>query len=130
MAATYLDSSAIVKLVVEEPQSAALRRYLRRRRPLVSSALARAEVLRALLLEGEAGTARAHAVLARIDLIRVNDRVLNAAGALLPPDLRSLDAIHLATAGQLGQDLGQVVTYDERMADAARQLGMKAASPE
>lgn len=130
MAATYLDSSAIVKLVVEEPQSAALRRYLRRRRPLVSSALARAEVLRALLLEGEAGTARAHAVLARIDLIRVNDCVLNAAGALLPPDLRSLDAIHLATAGQLGQDLGQVVTYDERMADAARQLGMKAASPD
>jgi len=130
MVATYLDSSAIVKLVVEEPQSAALRRYLRRRRPLVSSALARAEVLRALLLEGEAGMARGHSVLARIDLIRVNDRVLNAAGALSPPDLRSLDAIHLATAGQLGQDLGQVVTYDERMADAARHLGMKAASPE
>jgi len=130
MVATYLDSSAIVKLAVEEPQSAALRRYLRRRRPLVSSALARAEVLRALLLEGEAGMARGHSVLARIDLIRVNDRVLNAAGALSPPDLRSLDAIHLATAGQLGQDLGQVVTYDERMADAARHLGMKAASPE
>ena len=130
MAATYLDSSAIVKLVVEEPQSVALRWYLRRRRPLVSSALARAEVFRALLLEGEAGMARGHAVLARIDLIRVNDRVLNAAGALLPPDLRSLDAIHLATAAQLGQDLGQVVTYDERMADAARHLGMKAASPQ
>jgi predicted nucleic acid-binding protein len=130
MAATYLDSSAIVKLVVEEPQSAALRRYLRRRRPLVSSALARVEVLRALLLEGEAGMIRGHAVLARIDLIRVNDRVLNAAGSLLPPDLRSLDAIHLATAGELGQDLGPVVTYDERMADAARHLGMKVASPQ
>jgi predicted nucleic acid-binding protein len=130
MAATYLDSSAIVKLVVEEPQSAALRRYLRRRRPLVSSALARVEVLRALLLEGEAGMVRGHAVLARIDLIRVNDRVLNAAGSLLPPDLRSLDAIHLATAGELGQDLGPVVTYDERMADAARHLGMKVASPQ
>jgi predicted nucleic acid-binding protein len=130
MPATYLDSSAIVKLVIEEPQSPALRRYLRRRRPLVSSALARAEVLRALLLEGEAGVARGRAVLSRIDLIRVNERVLNAAGALLPPDLRSLDAIHLATAGHLGQDLGQVVTYDERMVDAARHLGMRAASPE
>ena len=130
MAATYLDSSAIVKLVVEEPQSAALRRYLRRRRPLVSSALARAEVVRALLLEGDAAVARAHAVLARIDLIRVNDSVLNAAGVLLPADLRSLDAIHLATAGELGRDLGYVVTYDDRMADAARWMGMKIASPE
>jgi predicted nucleic acid-binding protein len=130
MAATYLDSSAIVKLVVEEPESAALRRFLRRRRPLVSSGLARAEVLRALLLEGAAGAARGHAVLARIDLIRVNDRVLNAAGALLPADLRSLDAIHIATAGQLGKDLGYLVTYDERLADAARQLGMKPARPD
>lgn len=64
MAACYLDSSAIVRLAFEEPESAALRRYLRRRRPLVSSALARAEVLRALLLEGEPGVARGRAVLA------------------------------------------------------------------
>jgi len=95
----------------------------------VSSALARTEVLRALLLEGEIGVARGRAALARVDMVRVNDRVLNAAGALLPADLRSLDAIHLATAQQLGRDLGQVVTYDERMIDAARQLGIKTASP-
>ena len=95
----------------------------------MSSALARTEVLRALLLEGEIGVARGRAALARVDMVRVNDRVLNAAGALLPADLRSLDAIHLATAQQLGRDLGQVVTYDERMIDAARQLGIKTASP-
>lgn len=129
MPATYLDSSAIVKLVVEEPESAALRRYLRRKRPLVSSALARTEVLRALLLEGDDGVARGRAVLARLDLLRVNDRVLNAAGTLLPDDLRSLDAIHLATAQQLGSDLARVVTYDERMSDAARHVGVKTASP-
>jgi len=129
MPATYLDSSAIVKLAIEEPESDALRRYVRRRRPLVSSALARTEVLRALLLEGEIGVARGRAALARVDMVRVNDRVLNAAGALLPADLRSLDAIHLATAQQLGRDLGQVVTYDERMIDAARQLGINTASP-
>lgn len=129
MAATYLDSSAIVKLAIAEPQSPALRRYLRSRRPLVSSALARTEVLRALLLEGEAGLARGRAALARVDLVRINDRVLNAAGALRPADLRSLDAIHLATAQQLGRDLGQVVTYDERMIDAARGLGVKTTSP-
>lgn len=129
MPATYLDSSAIVKLVINEPESAALRRYLRRRRPLVSSALARTEVLRALLPEGERGIARAGAVLARIDLVRVNDRVLADAGTLLPEDVRSLDAIHLATARQLESDLGHVVTYDERMLDAARLLGLSVASP-
>lgn len=129
MAATYLDSSALVKLAVEEPESGVLRRYLRRRRPLVSSALARTEVLRALLLEGDEGAARGRAVLSRVELIRLNDRVLNAAGVLLPPDVRSLNAIHLATAGRLGPDLAQIVTYDDRMLDTAKLLGLRAASP-
>lgn len=127
--ATYLDSSAIVKLAVREPESAALARHLRRRRPLVSSALARMEVLRALLPLGPPAVQRGHDVLGRIELVRVNDRVLVAAGTLLPTDLRSLDAIHLATAQQLGADLAQVVTYDERMADVARTLGWTVASP-
>jgi predicted nucleic acid-binding protein len=129
MPATYLDASAIVKLVVKEPESSALRRYVRRRRPLVSSALSRTEVLRALLRSGEAATRRAHEVLARLELMRINDRVLGAAGALLPPELRSLDGIHLASARELGTDLGCVVTYDERMAAAARALGMRVVSP-
>jgi uncharacterized protein len=129
MAATYVDSSALVKLVIEEPESVALRRYLRRRRPLVSSALARTEVLRALLLEGEVGVTRGRAVLGRVDLIRINDRVLNAAGVLLPPELRSLDAIHLVTAQRLGVDLSQVVTYDDKMLEAAKLLGFKTVSP-
>jgi predicted nucleic acid-binding protein len=129
MSATYLDSSALVKLAVDEPESGALRRYLRRRRPVVSSALARTEVLRALLFEGEEGLGRGRAVLARVDLIRVNDRILNAAGLLLPADLRSLDAVHLATAGQLGLDLGQIVTYDDKMLDAGKRLGFRTASP-
>jgi predicted nucleic acid-binding protein len=129
MPATYLDSSALVKLVIDEPESAALRRHLRRRRPLVSSALARTEVLRALLLEGEEGIARGRAVLGRIDLVRINDRVLNPAGVLLPPDLRSLDAIHLVTAQQLGADLSQIVTYDDKMLEAAKLLGLKTATP-
>lgn len=129
MVATYLDSSAIVKLVVEEPESTALRRYLRRRRPSVSSALARAEVLRALLQEGDVGVARGRAVLGRIDMIRVTDRILGAAGVLMPPDLRALDAIHLASAQAIGSDLGQVVTYDRHMLVAAHRLGLKATSP-
>jgi len=127
--ATYLDSSAIVKLAVAEPESAALRRYLRRRRPLVSSALARAEVVRALLPLGEPAIRRGHEVLARLELIRVSDRILAAAGVLLPEELRTLDAIHLATARQLGEDLARLITYDERLHAAAAAAGCRVAAP-
>jgi predicted nucleic acid-binding protein len=129
MRATYLDSSAIVKLVVAEPESRALRAHLRRRRPLVSSALARTEILRALLPSGEIALARGREVLRRLDLVRINDRVLDMAGILRPARVRSLDAIHLATAQLLGEDLGQVVTYDDRMVDAAQSLGLTTTSP-
>ena len=127
--ATYLDASAIVKLAVREPESLALRRYLRRRQPLVSSALSRTEVLRALLPAGDEAVARGRIVLQRLDLVRVNDRILAAAGILLPPQLRSLDAIHLATARELGGELGALVTYDARMAAAARRLGCRTVQP-
>jgi hypothetical protein len=129
MRAAYLDSSAVVRLVIAEPESAALRRYLRRRRPLVSSALARTEVLRALLSFGEVALARGRRVLRTIELMRVNDRVFEVAGTLLPAEVRSLDAVHLATAQQLGDELGVVVTYDVRMADAAAKLGLETHSP-
>ena len=127
--ATYVDSSAIVKLAVREPESLALRRYLRRKQPLMSSALARTEVLRALLPAGDEAVARGRSVLQRLDLIRVNDHILNAAGVLQPLELRSLDAIHLATAHQLGDELSALVTYDDRMVTAARQLGYRIVQP-
>jgi predicted nucleic acid-binding protein len=127
--AVHLDSSAIVKLAAREPQSTALRRYLRHRRPLLSSALARIEVLRALMPAGADAVARGRSVLQRLDLVRVNDRILNAAGELHPADLRSLDAIHLATALELGRDLTVVVTYDERITAGARRPGIRTAHP-
>ncbi len=129
MPVTYIDSSAIVKLVVAEPESTALRRHLRRRRPLVSSALARTEVLRALLPAGERAVAAGRAVLADIELARVNNRVLADAAALEPVELRTLDAIHLATAQRFGAELAQMVTYDDRMLVAATQLGIRTATP-
>lgn len=129
MGAVYLDSSAIVKLAVKEPESDTLRRHLSRRRPWVSSSLARTEVLRALLPGGERAISAGRAVLARCDLVRVNDRVLTLAGTIQPPELRSLDAIHLATAERLGGDIGELVIYDERMAEAARQMGYRVSSP-
>lgn len=126
---TYVDSSALVKLAVREPESQALRRHLARRRPLVCSALARVEVARALMALGPQVLQRGDDVLARIDLVRINDRVLRAAAALLPAELRSLDAIHLATAQQFGGELHRIVTYDNRMAIAAETLGWRVEKP-
>ena len=125
----YVDSSAIVRLVIAEPESKALRRYLARRQPLVSSALARTEVTRALLPSGPEAVARGDEALRRIQLLRVNDRVLNEAGRLEPAVLRSLDAIHLASAAQLRPRLKQIVTYDEWMAAAAEAAGWSVESP-
>jgi uncharacterized protein len=127
--AIYLDSSAIVKLVAREPESAALRRYLRRKHPLVTSALARTEVARALLPAGPEAVGRGADVLRRFEVIRINDRVLSAAGMMLPADLRSLDAIHLATAQAVGTDLARLCTYDERLAAAAEASGLEVVAP-
>ena len=128
--ATYVDTSAIVKLAVREPESAALRRYLRRKRPLVTSALARTEVARALLPLGPDAVVRGEEVLRRIDIVRMNDQILRAAGSMLPLELRSLDAIHLATAVALGEDLARVCTYDGRMAAGAGALGLAVVAPQ
>ena len=125
----YLDSSAIVKLIVIEQESTALRQYLRGRQPLVSSALARTEVKRAVLQLGAPAMRRADDVLNRIELVRLNNAVLNAAGARKPDELRSLDAIHLATAALFETTLSDLVTYDARMASAARAHGWAVASP-
>ena len=82
--ALYLDSSAIVKLAIAEPESAPLRQYLRRRRPLMTSALARTEVARALLPLGPEAVRRGLEALRRLELIRVSDRVLADAGTMMP----------------------------------------------
>jgi predicted nucleic acid-binding protein len=125
----YVDSSALVKLAVAEPESAALRRALRRPAFGVTSALARTEIARALMPLGRDAVARGEGVLRRFEIVRVNDRVLRLAGELEPPELRSLDAIHLATAQLIGRDLKSLVTYDERMAAAARAIGVRVRAP-
>lgn len=125
----YLDSSALVKLAVEEPETAALRRHRRHRGPRVSCAIGWVEVVRAVRRHRSGTAATARAVLAEIDLVAVDDALLNAAAELPPPDLRSLDAIHLAAALSLGRGLAELVTYDSRMAAAAASLGLPVASP-
>jgi predicted nucleic acid-binding protein len=128
--ALYLDSSAFVKVLVEEPESGALRAFLAdhpARR--VSSALLRAEALRAVRHLGSGTLAAIREGLRRVDLIGIDDRILDAAGILEPRILRTLDAIHLATALTLGDDLDAIVTYDDRMAEAARLLGLSTVRP-
>ena len=126
---TYLDSSAIVKLVVNEPESTALRQFLGERNPLVSSALARAEVSRAVLALGSPTQEAAQQVLDRIDLLRVTNRILNFAGTLRPDSLRTLDAIHLASALSLEDTLAEFVCYDRRLSQAAADQGWTISSP-
>jgi uncharacterized protein len=126
---TYLDSSAIVKLVVHEPESAALARFLRGKRPVIASALARVEVCRACRSLGSKIDRRVRDVFARVEFVRINDRVIDIAAALAPHELRTLDAIHLATASLFGDSLARVVTYDARMATAARAMGWSVSAP-
>jgi predicted nucleic acid-binding protein len=127
--AVYLDSSALVKLVIAESESEALRRFLQDRPIRVSCALARVEVLRAVARHGEDTSRRAGDVLDRVRLLTLDDILLDAAADLPPHVLRSLDAIHLAAARSFGASLDVVVTYDKRMADAALALGLRCVAP-
>ena len=128
-AAVYLDSSALVKLVVAESESPALAEYLRGHPARVSCGLARVEVIRAVRPHGDAAVGRAGRLLARMSLLRLDDVLLDAAAALDGATVRSLDAIHLAAAQALGDELEEVVTYDHRMAQAARRFGLATSAP-
>jgi hypothetical protein len=128
--ALYLDNSAFVKVVVEEAESAALRTMLAASEAQrVSSSLLRTESLRAVRHLGPSALLVVREGLRRIGLISVDDRILDAAGVLAPGVLRTLDAIHLATALAIGDDLEAIVTYDERMIAAAGLLGLTTTSP-
>lgn len=125
----YLDSSALVKLVVAERESAALRRYLRAEPRRASCTLARVEVVRAVRPHGAAAMTRARRLLRRLDLVQLDDELLDSAAVLDGAVLRSLDAIHLAAAQTLADELTAVVTYDERLTTAAGALGLMVEAP-
>jgi predicted nucleic acid-binding protein len=126
----YLDTSAAVKLLMVEPESPALRKWLRQRPARASAALLRVELVRVVR---RAGVPRlipeARKLLAGVHLIRLDDALLERAADLDPVDLRSLDSIHLAAAASLGDDLAAVVSYDERLLAAATVLGLPTATP-
>jgi predicted nucleic acid-binding protein len=119
-ALTYLDASAIVKLVVEEPESRALRSVLRDRPRRVSSALALVEVHLAAARRSPAPPpGRVDTILAGLALVPVDQPTLEGAAALGGAGVRALDAIHLATAQSLREDLDSFIAYDRRLLAAA-----------
>jgi len=126
--ALYLDASALVKLVVPEPESVALTALTEGRSPLFSCALVRVEVARAVTPHGSAALRTARQLLMELDLTQLDDELLELAADLDGP-LRSLDAIHLAAALELGDELEAIVTYDGQMASAATTLGLPVISP-
>lgn len=128
--AHYLDTSALVKLVVSETESAAFREWLSAaERTPVSCDLARAELLHAVRRAAPDRAVQARAVLDSITLTTVTTDVFEAAGRLDPAILRTLDAVHLAAALDLGEDLDGLVTYDDRLGDAARMYGIPVLAP-
>jgi predicted nucleic acid-binding protein len=125
----YLDSSAIVKLVVPEPETKALRDLLRSWPERVSSVVARIEVERVARRIGGGAVRRSRSVLSRIALVGLDEPVVRVAAALDPPELRTLDAIHLATAISLGGDLGALCVYDVRLGGAAASKTVEVLAP-
>jgi predicted nucleic acid-binding protein len=127
--AAYLEPSALVKLAIVEDESEALQDALDGWPRRVASRLAVVEVLRTVRRRDAAREALAHEVLRRVDLIVMSDRILMSAAMLDPVALRSLDAVHLATALRVRSSLGAFVSYDARQLEAAQALGLPTASP-
>lgn len=125
----YLDPSAIVKLVVLEPETKALRELLRSWPDRVSSVIGWIEVERAARRIGPGAVRRARTVFSRISLVELDDQVVRAASAFRPTEVGTLDAIHLATALSLGENLGAICAYDARLADAAVAAGAEILTP-
>lgn len=127
--AYYLDTSALIKLVVADAETSALLNWLAADRMPVSCDLARIELLRAVRRAVPDRAVQARRVLDSVTLLEVSTAIFEEAGRLEPTLLRSLDAVHLAAALALGDDLERLVTYDDRLAEAAELNGLPVAAP-
>ncbi len=127
----YLDSSALIKLVFEEPESRVLARWMSDHEefPRVSSVLASVEVARSCRAVAPAAQWLAHRVLGGIDLLAIDAAVIADAATLEPVGLRSLDSLHLAGARSILTSLTAFVSYDRQLCDAAAAVGLPVVSP-
>lgn len=126
----YLDASALLKLLIEENETAALQAEIIERPGLVASRLALLEARRAVARrKGTTAIATLDEIAGALVLIEMNHDLVEAAGAIEPASLRSLDAIHLASALSAADPSIDVITYDSRLADAARAHGLTVVQP-
>ena len=125
----YFDSSALHKLVVEEPESEALRESVQAWPRRVTSRLAVVELMRSVRRADPPLEPDARRMLGRVTLLIDTNRVLVDATQLDPQTLRALDAIHVATAHRIRPVLAAFVSYDQRQLEAAEALGLPIASP-
>jgi uncharacterized protein len=125
----YLDSSALVKLVVAEPESTALLRAVRVWPRRISSRIAAVEVVRTVRRIDRRLEPRARQVLVGVDLVALSEKVLESATELEPSSLRTFDAIHVASALRLAPVVSAFISYDARQLEAAEALGLPVASP-
>jgi len=127
----YVDTSALVKLVVVEAESMALRSYFESfpGDTQFTAAVTRTELVRAVARQGSIEVIEnARLALTKLDLVAITNRLLDAAATIRPPELRTLDAIHLAAA-RTAPELRAMVTYDSRLAEAAASAGLVVVAP-
>ena len=128
----YVDASAAAKLFIAERETSDLQQWLSdlSKPHLVSSALLAVELLRLLRLVNPATVTPAEQFLAAdVDIVEITPPVLGDATTVPPPRLRTLDAIHLATALDLGASVDILLTYDKVLIKAARATGLTVAFP-
>jgi predicted nucleic acid-binding protein len=127
--AVYVDTSALVKLIAAEAETRELIPFLGVRPIRIASAIVIVELGRALGRRPDVDASRSFLVLDRLVLVDTDRRILERAAGLAPAELRSLDAIHLATAIEVRDSIDAVVTYDDRLAAAAQIHGFATAAP-
>lgn len=128
MTASYADASALVKLVLDEPESARVFRWFIEADHVITSRIGVIETVRASDRRDHDADYRTR-VLEEVDVVELSREIAAVAATLAPPSLRTLDAIHLATALALGPELDAFVTYDDRLAEAARAIGLPVVRP-
>lgn len=132
MSVCYLDASALVKLATPEPETQALRHHLAQCAIRITSRLATVEVARAVRRRGRPSAALADEIAKAFEglaIVELDESVAATAGGLDPATLRSLDAVHLASALSLGEEGTSFVTYDLRLAHAAGAAGLEVIAP-
>lgn len=126
----YADTSALVKLVLTEPESAALQGWVQENEArLITCDLARAELMRAVRRSNPRAAPDARALFERVAILSLDASVYDEAGLIAPTELRTLDAIHLSAALLLGAQLGGMLCYDDRLSEAAEHSGIRVFTP-